>query len=84
MALLGIDNVEQVQEDTANASRWRATFEKTLAAADQRNLSQHPTGLLADLCIYAETDKVYNAAKGWAHEAEKDGAYWMSACRCAD
>ena len=80
---VGHSNFWQVQEDKANASRWRATFEKTVAAY-QRNLSQHPTGLLADFYIYDEKHMVYNAADGWVHETGNDGAYWMNACRCAD
>ncbi|CAL5226006.1 g8809 [Coccomyxa viridis] len=68
------------QEDADNAGQWKATFEKTNAAY-QRNLDQHPTGLLADFYMYDESHKVYNAATGRVHEKETDGSYWFNACR---
>ncbi len=72
----------QMQEDADNAGQWKATFEKTVAAY-QRNLDQHPTGLLADFYMYDESHKVYNAATGRVHEKETDGSYWFNACRFA-
>ena len=62
----------QMQEDADNAGQWKATFEKTVAAY-QRNLDQHPTGLLADFYMYDESHKVYNAATGRVHEKDPMG-----------
>lgn len=50
-----------MQEDTAHADQWKATFEKTVAAY-QRNLSQHKTGLVADFYKYDEHYNVYDAS----------------------
>ncbi len=69
-----------MQEDTAHADQWKATFEKTVAAY-QRNLSQHKTGLVADFYKYDEHYNVYDASTEQVLEKPNDKDYNTNASR---